>query len=75
MKKILTFFSLLVFLIPVISFSQQDYRGIISNDFRHRFDDYQFRVQKDILGPRGLGMGGANIAAANDPTTFYFNPA
>jgi len=75
MKKILTFISLLVFLIPVVSFSQQDYRGIISDDFRHRFDDYQFRVQKDILGPRGLGMGGANIAASNDPTAFYSNPA
>jgi len=75
MKKILTLISLLVFLIPITSFSQQDYRGIISDDFRHRFDDYQFRIQKDILGPRGLGMVGANIAASNDPTAFYFNPA
>ncbi len=75
MKKILTFICLFVFLFPIHSFSQQDYRGIISDDFRHRFDDYQFRIQKDILGPRGLGMGGANIAASADPTAFYFNPA
>lgn len=28
-----------------------------------------------ILGPRALGMGGANVAVANDVTASYWNPA
>ena len=28
-----------------------------------------------IVGPRALGMGGANVAVANDATASYWNPA
>src|SRR3990172_168066 len=32
-------------------------------------------VQFSIVGPRALGMGGANVAAVNDSTAVYWNPA
>ncbi len=75
MKKLISplLFSILVLTTTV--YSQNDFRGIVSDDFRQRFDDYGFSLSSDILGARGMGMGGANIAAANDPTAVYFNPA
>lgn len=32
-------------------------------------------VQFSIVGPRALGMGGASVAAVNDSTAVYWNPA
>jgi len=32
-------------------------------------------VQFSVLGPRALGMGGASVAAVNDSTAVYWNPA
>jgi hypothetical protein len=32
-------------------------------------------AQFSVLGPRALGMGGASVAAVNDSTAIYWNPA
>lgn len=34
-----------------------------------------FASEWQIVGPRALGMGGANVAVANDATASYWNPA
>jgi hypothetical protein len=33
------------------------------------------QVSFEVLGARALGMGGAFVAVANDPTSFHWNPA
>lgn len=66
-------FSFLLFSSLLIA--QDEYRGLVSADFRHRYDDYGYRLDSDLIGPRGMGMGGANLAASHDPTGIYFNPA
>ncbi|NTW61035.1 MAG: hypothetical protein HGA43_17960, partial [Nitrospirae bacterium] len=32
-------------------------------------------AQFSVVGPRALGMGGASVAAVNDSTAVYWNPA
>ena len=75
MKKTCFLFSLLVLFSPALLLSQVEYRGVVSDDFRYRIQDFHYRLDKDFIGPRGLAMGGAQIAAVNDITGVYFNPA
>lgn len=74
MKRI-SILLLTLLLLSTLTFAQRDYRGLVSDDFRHRFEDYGFNLDGDLIGPRGMGMGGANIAATGDPTGIFFNPA
>ncbi len=75
MKKALMALLSLLFLFANVSFSQTDYRGVISGDFRQRFEDYNFQLTQDMQGVRGLGMGRANTAAVNDVSAIFWNPA
>ena len=75
MKKALLAPLSLLFLFANISFSQTDYRGVMSDDFRQKFEDYNFQLTQDVQGVRGLGMGRANTAAANDASAIFWNPA
>lgn len=70
----------LLFVLLILVFSstvlpQGSYRGLISSEFRYRYEDYQPPVSQQKIGVRGLGMGGTNIAAANDVTAIFWNPA
>ena len=75
MKKFISPLLFSILLLSTALYSQNTFRGVVSDDLRRRFNDYGFTLCNDIIGPRGMGMGGANIAATNDPTAVYFNPA
>ncbi len=64
-----------MYLVTVTGFAQEEYRGVVSNEFRHRIDDYEFRLTQKPTGVRGLGMGGAQLAASNNLAAIYWNPA
>ncbi|MBN2001389.1 hypothetical protein JW935_27845 [candidate division KSB1 bacterium] len=74
MKKLL-FVYFLICMLTLSVFAQEEYRGVVSNEFRHRIEDYKFRLTQDKTGARGLAMGGAQIAASTNIAAIYWNPA
>jgi len=75
MKRTVLLLALLILTLTSLLFPQENYRGLISSEFRHRFEDYQPPVDQQTIGTRAMAMGGANIAAVNDITALFWNPA